>query len=70
MVGLERQIRSVRSIINGLLNNYGKSLKAEFLKTLMVECEVILNSRSLTVGTVRDVNSLTPLVPANILTMK
>ena len=70
MVGLERQIRSVRSIINGLLNNYGKSLKAEFLKTLMVECEVILNSRSLTVGTVSDVNSLTPLVPANILTMK
>ena len=66
----ERQIRSARAILNGLLNNHGKSLDTESLQTLMVECEAILNSRLLTVDTISDVNSPAPLVPATILTMK
>ena len=66
----ERQIHSTRAILNGLLNNHGKSLDTESLQALMVECETILNSRPLTVDTISDVNSPAPLAPANILTMK
>ena len=67
---LERQIRFARAIPNGLLNNHGKSLDTESLQTLLVECEAILNSRPLTVGTISDVNIPAPLAPTNILTMK
>ena len=66
----ERQIRSARATLNGLLNNHGKSLDTESLQTLMVEFHAILNSRPLTVDTISDSNSPPPLVPANILTMK
>ena len=66
----ERQIHSARAILNGLLNNHGKSLDTESLQTLMVEFHAILNSRPLTVDTISDSNSPPPLVPANILTMK
>ena len=66
----ERQIRSARAILNGLLNNHSKSLDTESLQTLMVECEAILNSRPLTVDTISGVNSPAPLAPANILIMK
>ena len=54
---LERQIRSTRATLNGLLNNHDKSLDSESLQTLMVECEAILNSCPLTVDTISDVNS-------------
>ena len=40
------------------------------MQTLMVECEAILNSHSLTVDTISAVNNPAPLVTANILTMK
>ena len=66
----ERQIRSARATLNGLLNNHGKSLDTESLQTLMVQCEAILNSRPLTVDTISDVNNPAPLAPAHILTMK
>ena len=66
----ERQIHSARAILNGLLNNHGKSLDTESLQTLMVEFHAILNSRPLTVDTISDLNIPPPLVPANILTMK
>ena len=36
----------------------------------MVETEAIINSCPMTVGTINDVNSLMPLSPINILTMK
>ena len=66
----ERQICSARAILTSLIKNHGRSLDTESLGTLMPECEAILNSRPLTVQTMSDVNSPTPLVPANILTMK
>ena len=66
----ERQIRSARAILNGLLNNHGKGLNTESLQTLMVECDTTLNSHTLTVDTISDVNSPAPLAPANILTTK
>ena len=51
----ERQIHSARAILNGLLNNHGKSLDTEPLQTLMVECETTLNSHPLMVDTISDV---------------
>ena len=40
------------------------------MRTLIVECDAILNSRPLTVDTISDVNSPATLAPTNILTMK
>ena len=40
------------------------------MRTLIVECEAILNSRPLTVDTISDVNSPATLASINILTMK
>ena len=64
------QIRSTRSILASLLKNYGTCLKGESLHTLMKEVEAIVNSQSLTVETISYPQSLTPLSPNNLLTMK
>ena len=66
----ERQIRTARSILAGLLDCHGRSLDTESLQTLLTECEAILNSRPLTIQTISDVNSPTSLAPPNLLTMK
>ena len=66
----ERLIRSARSILASLLKNHGTCLKDESLHTLMIEVEAIVNSRLLTVETISDPPSLTPLSPNNLLTMK
>ena len=66
----ERQIRSARSILASLLKNHGTCSKNESLHTLMTEVETIVNSRPLTVETIGDPQSLTPLSPSNLLTMK
>ena len=66
----ERQIRSARSILASLLKNHGTCLKDESLHTLMTEVEAIVNSRPLTVKTISDPQSLTPLSPSNLLAMK
>ena len=66
----ERQIRSARSILASLLKNHGTCLKDESLHTLMTEVEAIVNSRPLTVETISDPQSLIPLSPSNLLTMK
>ena len=42
----------------------------ELLRTLMVEVELIINSRSLTVKTISDSKSEIPLSRNNLLTMK
>ena len=49
---LENQIRSARAILNSLLQTHGHSLDEESLQTLMMETEVIINSRPLTVETI------------------
>ena len=66
----ERQIRSARSILNSLLKTHGSNLPEEALQTLVVEVEVIVNSRPLTTEVMNDVTSLPPLSPINLLTMK
>ena len=45
----ERQIRSVCNVLSSLLQNNGRQLDDESLRTLMCEAEAIVNSRPLTV---------------------
>ena len=63
----ERQIRSVRNVLEVLLDGHGRQLDEESLHTFFVETEAIVNSRPLTSENTVD---LTPLSPNNILTMK
>ena len=66
----ERQIRSVRSVLDVLLKNHGQQLDEESLRTLLVECEAVVNSRPLTTQGIQSVDSTEPLSPSNLLTMK
>ena len=66
----ERQIRSAKIILEGLLKTHSHSLNDESLRTLMAEVELIINSRPLTVETISDSKSEIPLSPSNLLTMK
>ena len=63
----ERQHRSVRKIMNGVLNT--QVMTDESLNTLIVEIEAILNSRPLTVVS-DDPKDLDPLTPNHFLSMK
>ena len=65
----ERQIRSARTILEGLLKTHSHSLNDKLLRTLMAEVELIINLRALTVETISDSKSERPLSPSN-LTMK
>ena len=65
----ERQIRSVREILNSLLKNHAHILNDESLRTLLLEAEAIVNSRPLTVDNINDPNSI-PLSPTQLLTLK
>ena len=47
----ERQIRTIRNILEELLPTHSLSLNSESLRTLMIEVELIVNSKSLTVET-------------------
>ena len=66
----ERQIRSARRILEGLLLTHSKSLHDESFRTLLCETEAIINSRPLTVESLSDATSLTPLSPSTLLTKK
>ncbi|XP_067055845.1 uncharacterized protein [Acropora muricata] len=66
----ERQIRSARNVLSSLLQKNEKQLDAESLRTLMCEAEAIVNSRPLTVSQLADPDSLSPLTPNHLLTMK
>ena len=65
----ERQIRSVRNILQSLLKNHAHVLNDESLHTLLLEAESIVNSRPLTVENLNDPESM-PLSPNNLLTGK
>ena len=65
----ERQIKSVRSVISALMADLGDQLDDETLRTLFIEAENIVNSRPLTAD-VSDPNSLQPLTPMQLLTLK
>ena len=66
----ERQIRTIRSVLSALLEKSASSLDGESFHTLICETEAIVNSRLLTVDNLSDPESLSPLTPNHILTMK
>ena len=66
----ERQIRSVRNVLSVLPENNGNQLDNESLSTFMCEAEAIINSRPLMVDGLADPDSLAPLTPNHLLTMK
>ena len=61
----ERQVRTVRSVLNSLLFKNGSHLNDESLQTFMCEAECIVNSRSLTFDNMSSPDSVDTL-----LTMK
>ena len=65
----ERQIRTIRSILLGLMSQAGTQLDDQSLRTLMYEVMAIINSRPLCVDTLSD-SSIEPLTPNQLLTLK
>ena len=63
----ERQIRSVRNVLDVLLDNHGSQLDAESLRTLLIEAEAIVNSRPLAPECS---DTFEPLTPSLLLTQK
>ena len=65
----ERQIRTVKSVIQSLLKSSPRRLDEESLRTFLTEAEGIVNSRPLTL---EDLNNpeIEPISPNQILTMK
>lgn len=66
----ERQIGSARRVIEGILIEHGSQLDDEGLLTVMAEAASIVNSRPMNVQDMDDPESLEPLTPNHILTMK
>ena len=66
----ERQIRSARNVLNGILLTHSQSFNDESFRTLLCEVECILNSRPLSVENISDPLSLKPITPMMLLTGK
>ena len=66
----ERLIRTVRSVLAGLLQELGTQLDDESLCTMFTEAENIINSHPLAVDDLSDAESPAPLTPNQLLTMK
>ncbi len=66
----ERQIRTVRNVLNATLCQYSGRLDDSSLRTLFYEAMAIVNSRPLTVNEVNDPTSLEPLTPNHLILMK
>ena len=66
----ERLIRTVRSVLAGMLQELGTQLDDESLRTLFTEAENVINSRPLVVEDLSDAESPAPLTPNQLLTMK
>ena len=66
----ERLIRTVRSVLSGLLVDHSKQLDDESLRTPFTEAENIVNSRPLTIDNLSDADSPEPITPNHLLTLK
>jgi hypothetical protein len=66
----ERQIRSLRGVLNSLIGSGGHLLDDDSFRTFMSEAANIVNSRPLTVTSLNDPTSLQPLTPNHLLFMK
>ncbi|XP_068074145.1 uncharacterized protein [Danio rerio] len=66
----ERQIRTVRSVLNATIALCPGRLDDASLRTLFYEAMAIVNSRPLTVDGINDPNSLEPLTPNHLILMK
>ncbi|XP_043200214.1 uncharacterized protein LOC122369489 [Amphibalanus amphitrite] len=66
----ERMIRSVRSVLTPLIVAHGHTMDDELLRTLLVECEAIVNSRPISYFSGASDDTLLPLSPNQILTLK
>ena len=65
----ERQIRTVKSVIQSLLKSNPRRLDEESLRTFLTEAEGIVNSRPLTLEDLHN-PEIKPISPNQILTMK
>lgn len=70
MGGVWEHQSSARNVLSSLLQKNGRQLDDESLRTLMCEAKAIVNSRPLTVSHLADPDSLSPLTPNHLLTMK
>ena len=69
MTGIsECQIQTARTILDALFQTHSFSLNDENFRTLLAETEGNINFRTLTVGTLNDINGQIPLSPSNLLT--
>jgi len=66
----ERQIRTIRNVLSGLLAEYSRQLDSSSLRTLMYEVMAIINSRPLSVDSLNEPGAPLPLTPNHLLTMK
>ncbi|XP_038064113.1 uncharacterized protein LOC119734635 [Patiria miniata] len=66
----ERLIRSVRRVLQALMEHSGTQLDDESLRTFMCEAAAIVNSRPLSVTTLNESTALEPLTPNHLLTLK
>jgi hypothetical protein len=66
----ERKIGCARKVITALLVQYGDQLDDELLRTLLTEVELIVNSRPLTFLDTESPESMQPLTPNQLLTLK
>ena len=66
----EMDIRATHQVLLGLLIDHVPQLDDESLRTLMVEAENIVNSRPLSVEKLSDPNSMEPITPNHLLTLK
>ncbi|XP_039907300.1 uncharacterized protein LOC120746094 [Simochromis diagramma] len=66
----ERQIRTVRNVLNATFAQCPGRLDDASLRTLLYEAMAIVNSRPLSVDGINDPQALEPLTPNHLITMK
>ena len=66
----ERHIRTIRSVLNGMLIHWGGRLTSFTLRTFLCEVAAVINSRPLSVENLESAGCPRPLTPNHVLTMK